>query len=204
MPPGLTASTGLDALTHAIEGYTAVNAEPIADAAALYAIELISAYLLRAVKDGTDTEARAGMLTGSLLAGIAFSHSDVAAVHCIAEALGGMYDAPHGECNAIALPVVMEYNMAYTVSRYARVAAAMGLHYSDPDSAARAAVERVESMVQDAGLPEFRSLGVRRQDFDLIAEKSARNGSNADNPRPMKKEDYLEVLERLYSRGPAQ
>jgi len=72
------------------------------------------------------------------------------------------------------------------------------------EETARAAVEKVESMVQDAGLPGFRSLGVRRQDFDLIAEKSARNGSNADNPRPMKKEDYLEVLERLYSRGPAQ
>jgi alcohol dehydrogenase len=96
------------------------------------------------------------MMTGSLLAGIAFSHSDVAGVHCIAEALGGKYDAPHGVCNAIALPVMMEYNRDYALERYARIARAMGL-----------------------------------------PENSARNGSNADNPRPMTANDYLQVLQTL-------
>ena len=111
MPPGLTAATGMDALTHAIEGYTAKVSEPLADAAALYAIELVTKYLKTAVFEGTDMEARAGMLLGSVLAGIAFSHSDVASVHCIAEALGGKYDTAHGVCNAVVLPAQMEYNM---------------------------------------------------------------------------------------------
>jgi len=111
MPPELTASTGMDALTHAIEGFTAKASEPIADSAALYAIELITAYLRIAVSDGNNLEARAAMLLGSVLAGIAFSHSDVAAVHCVAEALGGKYDAAHGVCNAVVLPAVMAYNM---------------------------------------------------------------------------------------------
>lgn len=198
MPPALTASTGLDALTHAVEAYTAKNAEPIADAAALYAIELISGYLIPAVKDGSNLEARTAMLTGSLLAGMAFSHSDVAAVHCLAEALGGIYDAPHGECNSIALPVMMEYNMTFIQERYARIASAMGLSYSDPEEGARIAVDKVRSLTKEAGLPSFRSLGVKEEDFDILAQKSAQNGSNADNPRPMYKEDYLEVLKRLY------
>ena len=92
MPKALTAATGMDALTHAIEGFTANCSEPIANAVALHSIELINKYLRRAVEDGSDIEARAGMLMGSLLGAISFSHSDVAAVHCIAESLGGMYD----------------------------------------------------------------------------------------------------------------
>ncbi|MFP4618441.1 MAG: iron-containing alcohol dehydrogenase [Spirochaetaceae bacterium] len=199
MPPALTASTGLDALTHAVEAYTAKNAEPIADAAALYAVELISAYLIPAVKEGADIEARTAMLAGSLLAGMAFSHSDVAAVHCLAEALGGIYDAPHGECNAIALPVMMEYNRSFALERYARIASAMGLSYSSPEEGAQLAVNKVRSLTTEAGLPSFRSLGVKEEDFEMLAEKSEHNGSNADNPRPMQKEDYLEVLRRLYT-----
>jgi alcohol dehydrogenase len=127
VPPGVTAATGIDALTHAIEAYTAVCSEPISDAAALYAVELIYSSLVAAFNNGSDVEARSRMLMGSMLGGIAFSHSDVASVHCIAESLGGLYDLPHGVCNAIFLPYVMEYNMEYCEQRYARIARAMGL-----------------------------------------------------------------------------
>lgn len=197
MPPMLTASTGMDALVHAIEGFTAVPSEPIADACALHAIEMISRFLPRAVRSGGDAEARAGMLMGSVLAGISFSHSDVAAVHCLAEALGGMYDAPHGLCNAVALAPVMEYNMPFCVSNYARVASAMGHSFKTEEEGAKKAVEHVAALTREVGLPSFSSLGVKEEDVEAIAENSARNGSNSSNPRPMGKKDYLELLRAM-------
>ena len=200
MPPDLTASTGMDALTHAIEGYTAKAAEPIADSAALYAIELITSNLRTALFDGSNLEARAGMLLGSLLAGIAFSHSDVAAVHCVAEALGGKYDAPHGVCNAVVLPAVMAYNMEYCKERYARIAAAMGLFDENIDKAARRAVDAVQKLAVDVHLPAFSTLGVQENDLEELAINSVKNGSNVDNPRPMSKEDYLSLFKTLFSR----
>ncbi|MCF7916088.1 MAG: iron-containing alcohol dehydrogenase [Spirochaetaceae bacterium] len=197
MPAALTAATGLDALTHAIEAITAKVANPLSDAAALHAIELINAHLVTAVVDPSNAEARDGMMTGSLLAGIAFSHSDVAGVHCIAEALGGKYDAPHGVCNALVLPVMMEYNIDFALERYARIAKAMGLKFEEPADGASLAVRRVEQLAEELGLPEFRSLGVQTEDLQELAENSARNGSNKDNPRPMGTDDYLKVLQRL-------
>lgn len=198
MPALVTASTGIDALTHAIEAYTAKAAEPISDAVALYAIELISKYIKTAVFNGNDIEARSGMLMGSLLAGIAFSHSDVAAVHCIAESLGGVYDAPHGICNSILLPYVMEYNMEYSKERYARVAGAMGVQYKTIDEGAELAVEKVKQLVKEISLPSFKSLGIKVEDFDKIAEMSAKNISTESNPRPMSKADYITVLNNAY------
>ena len=197
MPPDLTAATGMDALTHAVEGFTAIVSEPLADSAALYAIEMINTYLRKAVSDGKNLEARAGMLLGSVLAGIAFSHSDVAAVHCVAEALGGKYDAAHGVCNAVVLPAVMEYNLEYCKDRYARIAMAMGLSYDTVDEGARRAVEAVQKLASDVHLPEFGSLGVQENDFEELALNSFKNGSNSDNPRPMKKEDYLSLFRML-------
>jgi alcohol dehydrogenase len=134
---------------------------------------------------------------GSVLAGIAFSHSDVAAVHCVAEALGGKYDAPHGVCNAVVLPAVMAYNMEYCKKRYARIAAAMGLFDQDVDRAARQAVKAVEKLAADVRLPEFNSLGVQEKDLEELAVNSFKNGSNVDNPRPMSKEDYLNLFKQL-------
>ena len=197
MPPELTASTGMDALTHAIEAFTAKVSEPIADSAALYAIELIARYLRIAVSESHNLEARAGMLLGSLLAGIAFSHADVAAVHCVAEALGGKYDAAHGVCNAIVLPAVMAYNMEYCKERYARIAAAMGLAVENVDQGAERAVEAVKKLASDIHLPGFNSLGVKEKDLEELAVNAFRNGSNIDNPRPMKKEDYLNLFQLL-------
>lgn len=197
MPPALTAATGMDALTHAIEGYTAKVAEPLSDAAALHAIEMITSNLRAAVEDGENLEARAGMLIGSILAGIAFSHSDVGSVHCIAEALGGKYDLPHGVCNAVCLPAVMEYNQDYCLERYARVAGAMGMTFASPAEGARLAVSAVAQLARDIQLPDFARLGVKAEDLEELAHKSEINGSNPDNPRPMAKEDSLYIFEML-------
>lgn len=199
MPPALTAATGMDALTHAIEAFTARASEPLADAAALYAIELIGTYLKSAVADGDNLEARAGMLLGSVLAGIAFSHSDVAAVHCVAEALGGKYDAAHGVCNAVVLPAVMQYNMEYCKEQYARIAVALGLTCETIDEGARQAVAAVQQLAEDVRLPEFATLGVQEDDLEELAANSFKNGSNIDNPRPMSKEDYLNLFRALGS-----
>jgi alcohol dehydrogenase len=199
LPPALTAATGMDALTHAIEGFTAIGSGPLADAAALYAIELISAYLKTAVFDGRNMEARAGMLLGSVLAGISFSHSDVAAVHCIAEALGGKYDTAHGVCNAVVLPAMMEYNMDYCSDRYARIAAAMGIACETTREGAHRAVDAVKELARKVEIPDFKSLGVKADDVDQLAYNSSINGSNGSNPRPMSKKDYLTLLKNMMS-----
>ncbi len=199
MPPAVTAATGVDALTHAIEAYTANISEPISDALALYAIELISKNLKTAVFEGNKLEARAGMLMGSLLAGLAFSHSDVASVHCIAEALGGMYDTPHGVCNSILLPYVMEYNMEYCVDRYANVAKMMGANFQSNEEGAKKAVELVKKLTVDVELPSFKSLGIDPKDFEVLAEMSVKNISTESNPRPMKKDDYMIVLNNAFN-----
>ena len=199
VPRGTTAATGVDALTHAIEGFTASCAEPIGDAAALYSIELICENLPRAVENGSDLNARSAMLMGSLLGAISFSHSDVASVHCIAEALGSLYDLPHGVCNAIFLPYVMEYNMDFCRPRYARIARAMGAVCADETEGAREAVARVKQLTKQVGLPSFASLQVDEGDFERLAEMSVRNGSNPSNPRPMAKEDYMNILRAAFA-----
>ncbi len=199
MPPELTAATGMDALTHAIEAFTSTVANPFSDATALYAVELITKHLKTAVFDGQNPGARAGMLTGSILAAIAFSHSDVASVHCIAEALGGKYDTPHGVCNAVVLPAVMAYNMSFCKENYARIATAMGLAYDSIEAGAQNAVAAVKKLVAEVNLPDFSSFGVKEKDFEELAQNSVNNGSNINNPRPMTKEDYLSVLKTLSS-----
>ena len=194
VPPSVTAATGIDALTHAIEAYTATCAEPISDAVALYAVELIYGSLVEAYKNGDNLEARSKMLMGSMLAGIAFSHSDVASVHCIAESLGGMFDLPHGMCNAIILPYMMEYNIDYCMDRYARLARAMGLTPDKGREGAMRAVQAVQQLAADVGLPPFESLRITEDQFPVIAKASAKNISTMSNLRPMTEEDYLNVL----------
>jgi len=198
MPPPLTAATGMDALTHAIEAYTAKKDHPISNSFALASIDLIWHNLKSAFTQGTNIEARAGMLLGSLMAGIAFSQSDVGAVHCIAEALGGMYDIPHGVCNAVMLPTIMEYNLQYCRESYAQIATVMGIEWRNSEIGAHKAVEAVKKMAQDVELPNFSSFGINPGDFGEIAINSAENGSNASNARPMSSRDYEDILNKLY------
>lgn len=199
LPAGITAATGIDALTHAIEGYSCTVSEPIADACALYAIELISESIRGAVFNPTNVETRSGMLMGSTLAGIAFSHSDVASVHCMAEALGSLYDAAHGVCNAILLPYVMEYNMDYCVERYARVGRILGSKATDDKVAAKEAVELVKKMVADVKLPTLKDLGIKNPDIEKLSAMSEENGSTPDNPRPITKKEYAELFTKAFN-----
>ena len=198
VPPAGTASTGIDALTHAIEGYTANVTEPIAEALGLYAIELIAANLKEAVHNGNSIEARTGMMLGSLLAGLCFSHSDVGSVHCMAEALGGMYDAPHGLCNAILLPYVMEYNLPEAEYKYARIARAMGIENGDDKQAAILGIEKIRKISKDIGLPSFKSLNIREEDLEELAGMSAENISTDSNPRRIDKQGYLALFKKAY------
>lgn len=204
MPPRLTSATGLDALTHAVEAYVSNKAGPLSDAMALYAVEIISSNLVGSVEHGDDIEARRNMLVGSLAAGLAFSHADVASVHCIAEALGGMYDLPHGVCNAVFLSAATAYNREYCNERLDRLARAAGVTAGvaasdrDGDGAADGFVRYLADIAETVELPRFRDLGVSQEDFPAIAEAAAANGSNAGNPRPMKKEDYLTLLAAVW------
>jgi alcohol dehydrogenase len=197
LPPAITAATGIDALTHAIEGYTATCTEPIAEAVGLYAIEYIGKYIVRAVKNGSDQEARDGMMMGSLLAGLSFSHADVAGVHCMAEALGSMFDKPHGLCNAIILPYMMMECLDAVEEKYARVARALGVVESDDRKAATKGIAMIQEISMEIGLPKFNSLGVDPKDFRTLAEMSGKNGSNGSNPKQMTIEDYEKLFIKI-------
>ena len=197
LPPAITAATGIDALTHAIEGYTATCTEPIAEALGLYAVEYIAKYIARAVKNGSDEEARDGMMMGSLLAGLSFSHADVASVHCMAEALGSIYDKPHGLCNSIILPHIMTESLPFALQKYARVARAMGIDEQDDQIAAEKGIEWIQATSKEIGLPDFKSLEIDPKDFRLLAELSEKNGSNGSNPKPMTVEDYEQLFIKI-------
>ncbi|MQL50716.1 iron-containing alcohol dehydrogenase [Desulfofundulus thermobenzoicus] len=200
LPPLLTASTGMDALTHAIEAYTATLANPVTDGLALYAIELISSHIRQATFNGYDLTARSGMLLGSLIAGMAFGNSDVAAVHCMAEAVGGLYDIPHGIANAILLPHVMEYNASSCGEKYARIASVMGVDTSGlgQEESARKAVAAVMQLTQDLKLPTLKEVGVKEGDLPELARRAAANVSVESNPRKVTFEDFLKIFRKAF------
>ena len=200
MPKSLTAATGMDALTHAIEAYTGKPANPISDGLALHAIRLIAQHLKPAVQEPDNREAREQMLIASLIAGMAFGNADIASVHCISEAIGGMYDTPHGVGNAIFLPFVFSHNRDADLRRHADVAYALGI---DPNlgasAAADAAVEQLFRMNRELGIPRFAEVaGVREEDFLAIAQKSKSNISDASNTKAMTVESYLDVIRAAY------
>lgn len=201
LPASLTATCGMDALVHAIEAYTCRAANPMSDAFALAAMEKIFPWLRTAVTDGTNRQARYQLMIGSLQAGIAFSHSDVAAVHCLAEALGGLYDIPHGVANSMFLPIVTKYNAEADPARHARCAAACGLNTTGlrDEEAASLLVAELERLSQDIGIPAFSSYdGVKEADFAFLAQASQRNGSTPNNCREINTAEYLELLHACY------
>ncbi|KAB2329560.1 iron-containing alcohol dehydrogenase [Cytobacillus depressus] len=201
LPAHITASTGMDAFVHAIEAYTCRLANPLSDAMAQGAMEKIFQSLREAVLNGENKEARYNMMVGSLMAGIAFSHADVAAVHCMAEALGGLYDTPHGVANSIFLPSVTAYNAEKDPEKHARVARICGLPtagISDKE-AALLLVEELKLMAKDIGIPAFRSLPyVKQSDFPQLADVAFSNGSTPSNCREINREDYLNLFHKNY------
>jgi len=200
MPPGLTASTGLDALSHAVEAYLSTNWRPVSDALALHASRLIAEWLPRAVESGDDIEARYWMLTAACEAGMAFSSAMVGCVHAMAHAVGGLYEVPHGLANAILLAPGMEYNLPVAEGRLADLARAFGLEPTgDASRDARAAVDFVRGFVARVGLPtRLREAGVPEEGLERIAEAACVDAAVYTNPREATPEELLEVLKKAY------
>ena len=197
LPPHLIASTGLDALTHAVEAFTVKPASVIPDTLALESLRLIFRSLQEAYLDiRKNAKAREGLMLGSLLAGMAFGNSDVGAVHCLAESVGSLYDTPHGVANAVFLPYVMEFNLTTARDKYAAIAAAVGLESANKDDGARALIQEFKDLSRSLSIPSFRDLGIPESDFPAIAQKSFQNNSNPSNPREAGVKDYLDILRR--------
>jgi alcohol dehydrogenase len=197
LPRPLIASTGLDALTHAVEAFTAKPASAITDALALEALNLIFRSLPLAYLDiNKNAEARENLMLGSLMAGMAFVNSDVGAVHCLAESVGSLYDTPHGVANAVFLPHVMEFNLEAAEAKYARIALAVGIEAISRREAALRLIARIREISRDLSIPPFRELNIPQSDLPLIAEKSFANNSNPSNPREATAADYLDMLHR--------
>ena len=184
LPPSAIAATGMDALTHAIEGYTCKLSEPITDACGIYAIQMIGENIREAVYSESP-EARGKMLLASLIAGICFGNSDIAGVHCMGEAMGGLYDMPHGLSMAIMLPHVMEYNYVACIDKFVNIARALGENIDglDKRAAAHKAVDAVYKLNEDLQIPTFRQAGGRYEDIAELAERSSVNVSVDSNPR---------------------
>ncbi|PWM39877.1 MAG: lactaldehyde reductase [Clostridiales bacterium] len=195
MPKGLTAATGMDALTHAIEGFTTKAAWEMTDMFHLKAIEIISASLRGAVEN--TPEGREGMALGQYIAGMGFSNVGLGIVHSMAHPLGAVYDTPHGVANAIILPTVMEYNAPNTGDKYRYIAAAMGVPGTEKmsmDEYRSAAVEAVKKLSADVGIPADLKNIVKEEDLDFLAESAYADACRPGNPR----DTSVEEIKALY------
>lgn len=195
MPKGLTAATGMDALTHAIEGYITAGAWELSDMFHLKAIEIISNSLRGAVEN--TPQGREGMALGQYVAGMGFSNVGLGIVHSMAHPLGALYDTPHGVANAIILPTVMEYNAPATGEKYRNIAKAMGVDGVDSmtlDEARKAAVNAVKNLSKDVGIPENLKDIVKPEDVDFLAQSAYDDACRPGNPR----ETSVEEIKELY------
>ena len=195
MPKGLTAATGMDALTHAIEGYITKAAWELSDMFHLKAIEIISKSLRGAVEN--TPEGREGMALGQYVAGMGFSNVGLGIVHSMAHPLGAVYDTPHGVANAIILPTVMEYNAPATGEKYRNIAKAMGVEGVDDmtlDEARKAAVDAVKKLSEDVGIPKDLKDIVKPEDVDFLAQSAYDDACRPGNP----KDTSVEEIKQLY------
>ena len=195
MPKGLTAATGMDALTHAIEGYITKAAWELSDMFHLKAIEIISRSLRGAVEN--TAEGREGMALGQYVAGMGFSNVGLGIVHSMAHPLGAVYDTPHGVANAIILPTVMEYNAPATGEKYRDIAKAMGVEGVDAmslDEARKAAVDAVKQLSKDVGIPADLKDIVKPEDVDFLAQSAYDDACRPGNPR----DTSVEEIKQLY------
>ncbi len=196
MDPFLTACTGLDALTHGIEAFVSNASSPITDLNALEGIRLVSRNLIESIKNPQDVELRTRIMQGSLLAGLAFSNAILGANHAMAHSLGGEKDAPHGECNAILLDHVIEFNLPASPERFERIAEAMGLDLGGMGSKEKKTtlLEKVRAIKRAAGLDlALGRLGVHRTDLSSLSEKALKDPCMVTNPRKANRRD-IEVL----------
>ena len=201
MPRGLTAATGMDALTHAIEGLITLGAWEMSDMFEIKAIEMIAKWLPKAVENPSDIEARDGMATAQYIAGMAFSNVGLGLVHGMAHPLGAYYDIPHGVANALLLPFVMEYNKEAAKAKYRTIAEAMGVDTSamDDDQAAQAAVDAVKALAVKVRIPQHLSeLGVPESGLPTLAQAAFNDVCTPGNPRKAVVEEILEVYKKAF------
>lgn len=199
MPKGLTASTGMDALTHAIEGYTTLGAWELTDMMHLKAIEIISRSLRKAVEN--DPQGREDMALGQYIAGMGFSNVGLGVVHGMAHPLGAFYDTPHGIANAVLLPYVMEYNAEYTGEKFKYIAEAMGVDTTNMNQAEyrAAAVNAVKQLSKDVGIPEkLHEIGVKEEDLQALSESAFADVCTGGNPRPCTVESILGIYKTAF------
>jgi alcohol dehydrogenase len=188
MPPALTAATGMDALTHAVEAYVSTMATPTTDATAI-----------KAIAHGEDIRTRDMMAHAEYLAGIAFNNASLGYVHSMAHQLGGYYNLPHGVCNAILLPYVETYNKQVVPERFADIAQAMGekVEGLSPQEAADKAIDAIKRLASEIGIPSgLKELGAREEDLELLAENAMKDVCRLTNPRDLSKEEIIEIYRK--------
>lgn len=198
MPKGLTAATGMDALTHAIEGYITKGAWEMSDMFHLEAIRLISKHLRGAVNN--TPEGREGMALGQYIAGMGFSNVGLGIVHSMAHPLGAVYNTPHGVANAIILPTVMEYNAPATGEKYREIARAMGVKGVDEmtqEEYRKAAIDAVKQLSLDVGIPQDLKAIVKKEDIPFLAQSAMDDACRPGNPKDPTLQDIIKLYESL-------
>lgn len=200
MPKGLTAATGMDALTHAIEGYITKGAWELTDTLHLKAIEIISRSLRSAVNN--ESKGREDMALGQYVAGMGFSNVGLGIVHSMAHPLGAFYDTPHGVANAVILPYVMEYNAPATGEKYREIARVMGVEGVDSmtqEEYRKAAIDAVKKLSEDVGIPKtLKEIGVKEEDLQALAESAMADACTPGNPRDTNVPEILEIYKSIY------
>ena len=201
MPKSLTAATGMDALTHAIEAYLSTDATPVTDASALMAIELIFKYLKKAVENGNDIEAREKMAYAEYLAGVAFNNAGLGYVHAMAHQLGGFYDLPHGVCNAVLLPHVLAYNFKAVPHRFIDIAKALGIDVqgASQEKVGEMVIEGIKDLSTGIGIPAgLKELGAKDEDIRTLAENALKDACGLTNPRQATVEEIMEIYKAAF------
>ena len=201
MPKGLTAATGMDALTHAIEGYITAGATPISDLLCWNSIKFIADNLKTAVDNGKDVAAREGMAYGSYVAGMAFSNVGLGIVHSMAHPLGARFDIPHGVANALLLPYVMEYNKSAAMEKYEGIARAMGVNTKgmSKEQAADAAIDAVISLSKSINIPQhLKDIKIPEESLNQLANDAFIDPCTGGNPRKTSVEEILEIYKKAY------
>jgi choline dehydrogenase len=203
LPPAVTAATGMDALSHAIECFTCDYHQPFNDAVALHAIELVGRWLRRAVEDGTDLEARTHMAHAATLGGMAYGTESAGAAHAMSQSAGGVHDCPHGALTARVLGPVCAYNVPAAPERYARIAQALGIETSGMDvvEAARAGVEEVCRLTDDVGIPTMEELGFSEDEIPMLARIAFEDPQTQGNAREVDVPAYEEIYRAAFVRA---
>ena len=200
LPKSLTAATGMDALTHAIEGLITKGAWEMSDMFELKAIEMIARYLETAVNEPQNAEARNGMAVAQYIAGMAFSNVGLGVVHGMAHPMGAIFDIPHGVANALLLPTIMEFNMPAAVDKYVQIAKAMDVYSTgmSKEEAAQAAVDAVRALAIRVGIPQhLTELGINEGDLDRLATAAAADVCTPGNPRDVNKDIILDLYKKV-------